>query len=113
MPFRWRGALSEVGTQRSAANRPTTGAVLRRFWLLNWLLTLAILACNFAEVRWMGWSTVVFVGAAWLEYAVIYLLLAFLPAFLLAFAVRRATGHAWLSRGLPLAMRPATLRPPG
>jgi len=82
-----------VATERGGSGRAgaaTTGAALRRFALLNWLVALALLARNFGEVRWMGGATVAFVGAAWLEYALLYLLPAFVPALLLALALRRA-----------------------
>ena len=85
-------ATDDADTATTAITLPTAGRVLRRLFLLHWLAAIVLLGSFVAEVRWHGWPTLFFVGAVWLEYAALYLLPAFVPAFLLAWAARRWPG---------------------
>ncbi len=96
-------------TQVGNPDQPTTFSALRRLFFLNWLLALAILALHFTQVRWIGPGTVAFVLAAWIEYAALYLLPAFLPALLLAFALRRGgQWGAWIALTVATVLATAT-----
>ncbi|MBL8843360.1 MAG: sulfatase-like hydrolase/transferase [Planctomycetes bacterium] len=97
------------GAGAAGSGAPTVGASLRRFALINWLLTLAILSRNFSEVHWLGPGTVTFVAAAWLEYSALYLLPTFGVAFLAAAACRKAgRALAWLPLGVAALLATAS-----
>ena len=73
-----------------------------RLALQNLVVTLAILAADLAQMAPRTAPTTAFLGVVWLEYAVIYLLPAFLPALLIATHAGRSrwrgtTGLAWMA----------------